>query len=270
MQKLKKVNWHYTDRCNFSCRYCFIRPLEKFEIQDVKLLNKLAEHFDEINFVGGEPTLVDNFNELIQYAKTLFKKVTMVTNGLIIANESKELDLNGFSQIGVSIDFFTKEENIKIGRCRGDESLDINDYQKIKNKLSKKNIEFKINLMISKLNYKKDFNKELELLRPHRLKVLGVMAVNDDPEMIKLAVTSEEFNIFIKNHPNLKNFTDELVIERPGEMINAYYMVTGDGHFFTNNNFKINKVGSVFKDPMEQIIEKLMIDDKLFNKRYKK
>lgn len=264
----RKVNWHYTDRCDFSCKYCFIKPLGAFEIRDIKLLEILSNHFDEINLVGGEPTIIDGFTELVDEAYKLFGKVSMVTNGYRIINDKVKIDLKKFNQIGISIDFFDKEKNKLIGRNRADDSLGFDDYMKFKNMLEENDVIFKINLMISKLNYKEDFNEQLKALNPARLKVLGIMDMTEGKSIQGLAITKEEFNHFIKNHPKLAEYTNELVIESPGEMINAYYMVTGDGYLFSNEGFVTKKIGSFFETDGEELIKQLPINQELYNKRY--
>lgn len=266
MKKLKKVNWHFTKRCNFSCKYCFVKPMHHFEYKDLQAIEILSNYFEEINLVGGEPTIDDEIEKIIDFASERFSKVTMVTNGYNLANKPDSIkNLEKLSSIGISIDFFDKENNIKIGRNRGEDSLDIQDYLKIKQLLEQNNIEFKVNLMISKMNYDFDFNKELELLKPSRLKVIAIMDLFEKKH--HLGVTEEEFKHFTNRH-ELSKYTNRLVLEAPGEMIDAYYMVDGDGSLFVNTNFEINVKANIFDKDFKEKLDSYKLNTELYNKRY--
>ena len=78
-----KINLHITERCNFKCKYCFAifnrkkdLPLESWKkiIDDLKADGRISA----INFAGGEPVLYKNFPELIDYAKNLDFKLSII------------------------------------------------------------------------------------------------------------------------------------------------------------------------------------------------
>lgn len=269
-QKLKKVNWHFIQNCNFRCSYCFIRPLDKFEfnIKGIKIIDKLSDLFDEINIVGGEPTISDDFDLIIERAKSKFSKVSLVTNGFNLLNN--EIDLSPFSSIGISIDFFDKENNKIIGRAnKNGESLDINDYIEIKRIVKESGCAFKVNLMVSKLNFNEDFTEFLTKLKPERLKIIAIMDVFPDKETKakELQVSNDEFQIFVDKH-NWALFSEDIVFEGPGEMINAYYMVDGEGEFLSNDSSNFRKVGNILDGDTDQILKKVNVENEKFNKRY--
>lgn len=265
-----KVNWHFIHRCNFSCKYCFVKPLPTFEVKDLKLLDILSRHFSEINLVGGEPTISDDFGKIIEYAKNIFDSVSMVTNGYKISKDSFNIDLSQFKTIGVSIDFFDKENNIKIGRCRSlDDALSFDEYKIVAKKIKAAGAEFKINLMVSTMNMNMNFDKFLRELKPDRLKILGVMDVFGDENTKKLQPSKEEFLNFVNTH-HFNEYCNDVVIEGLGEMVDAYIMVTGDGDLLTDSNFEKKVLGNFFKENSSELLSKLNLDLDKYKNRYSK
>ena len=68
-----KVNLHITQKCNYSCKYCFahFENSNDLEIDDWKEIIdnlKSSNLINEINFAGGEPVLYKDFSKLVEYA----------------------------------------------------------------------------------------------------------------------------------------------------------------------------------------------------------
>ena len=85
------VNFHFAPLCNMKCKYCFVEKTTSFSLEEYsQVIEKLAEFFSRINFVGGEPTVSPYLIPLVRKAKSLGLECSMVTNGYeLIHNEAK-------------------------------------------------------------------------------------------------------------------------------------------------------------------------------------
>lgn len=73
--------------CNYNCEYCYLGALRKDRKEiDIGLLRKnLSEiksfyDIDYIDIIGGEPTLLNNLDEIIKIAKEYSNNVSLITN----------------------------------------------------------------------------------------------------------------------------------------------------------------------------------------------
>ena len=76
MKKPNIINFHITDACNYSCRYCFA----DFKMKDLpfgdakKVIDSIDTYFREneiengrINIAGGEPLMYRRLDDIIDY-----------------------------------------------------------------------------------------------------------------------------------------------------------------------------------------------------------
>lgn len=149
--------WLYlTLRCECRCRWCYVErsamdspdiPLELAH-NIVTLLSDIG--VEEINLIGGEPTLYSHFFELAHYIRSHNIDVSMSTNGWALARmdfaeKVKELD---FAEMTVSIESNNPAIHDSITRVKG--SFD-KTMKAIKNCLQL-DLDFKANVVISKSN----------------------------------------------------------------------------------------------------------------------
>ncbi|MCK5841916.1 MAG: radical SAM protein [Candidatus Sabulitectum sp.] len=80
-----------TYRCNINCSHCYNQTRDKNEFstdQWKTVMNKIWDlGIPHVIFTGGESTLRDDLEELIQYAETLGLVTGLLTNGVKLANE---------------------------------------------------------------------------------------------------------------------------------------------------------------------------------------
>jgi cyclic pyranopterin phosphate synthase len=103
-----------TDHCNLRCVYCMpeditFRPNAEFMQDDeVRILVNLFAHlgFDKIRLTGGEPTVRANIVELVRdIAHTPgIRKLTMTTNGVLLARLAQPLAEAGLQRVNISLD----------------------------------------------------------------------------------------------------------------------------------------------------------------------
>lgn len=86
--------WHLTDRCNRRCRHCYqenfdygageASPAERRQLA-AAILDVIPDEQVSINLTGGEPLLLPDLLELMQYLETFanLADVNIITNGTI-------------------------------------------------------------------------------------------------------------------------------------------------------------------------------------------
>lgn len=274
MKPFNVVNYHLTESCNYSCRYCFAK-FEKGALLDLgekrKIIENVCRYFREsnllgrINFAGGEPLLDRDLDELIDCAYQNGAKASIVTNGSLLTEERIRAWQGKVTCIGVSVDSANKEVNKQIGReCRG-ESLSIERLLVLTNCMRDNEIKLKINTVVSKYNLNEDLTWVYKLLHPDRLKFLQMQIVKAANEKAQNAqITDSEFEEFCRRHQSCKP-----VIERKGSMENSYLMIDPKGYFIINNNGEYKKFGSCLQTPFGELLCRSPINEEKFAARYK-
>jgi len=104
--------------CNFHCRHCSIRELQKkrigrtITIEDIK---HIADQADELGFAqfvisGGEPLIYPNFDEIVKAIDPQKFYITTDTNGWYLDwKRTKHLKSIGVDKVQVSIDSLDRE-----------------------------------------------------------------------------------------------------------------------------------------------------------------
>ena len=161
MKNFNVVNYHITNRCNYHCNYCF----GKFDGQRdpsladaQKIICNIADFFAQnnikdgrINFAGGEPTLYEHLDELVDYASSLGLSVSIVTNGSLLTPERICSWQGKVSCIGISIDSIDYATNIAIGRCCKNKVIDLPHFENLAKVIHECDIHLKINTVVHRL-----------------------------------------------------------------------------------------------------------------------
>ena len=117
-------NIHYlrlsvTDLCNLRCRYCMPDGVEKLEREAVLTYEeflRLAALFarcgiDTVRVTGGEPLVRKGVDQLVAGLKAIpgIRKVTMTTNGILLAQQLPALLAAGLDSVNISLDTLRPE-----------------------------------------------------------------------------------------------------------------------------------------------------------------
>ena len=112
-------NIHYlrlsiTDLCNLRCRYCMPDGVEKLEREAVLTYEeflRLAALFarcgvDTVRVTGGEPLVRKGVDQLVAGLKSIpgIRKVSMTTNGILLAQQLPALLAAGLDSVNISLD----------------------------------------------------------------------------------------------------------------------------------------------------------------------
>jgi len=275
------INYHVTEKCNYICHHCFAKydihakeihhDLDKVE----KVLRSTHEFFKKdplnerirLNFAGGEPLILKSFKNIIKIAKNIgFEELSLITNGSVLTKKFIDDNIKSFSMIGVSIDSFDVENNIKIGRSTNKKiTLDVPD---LIDKISycrylNKGIKIKINTVVNKVNHKELMGCEISKINPDKWKIFKVVPFNNIE-----TITDKEFSIFIEEH---KKYTSvPIYAEYSGDMEDSYIMIDPLGRFYQNSNkfdgYQYSQ--PIYKIGIENAFNQINFDKDKFKKRY--
>ena len=108
-----------TDLCNLRCRYCMPDGVEKLEREAVLTYEefwRLAALFaqcgiDTVRVTGGEPLVRKGVDQLVAGLKATpgIRKVTMTTNGILLAQQLPALQKAGLDSVNISLDTLRPE-----------------------------------------------------------------------------------------------------------------------------------------------------------------
>jgi len=116
-----------TDRCNLRCQYCM--PAHGIDIVDRKELLTFKEMYritrvlselgvNKVRLTGGEPFVRKDFIKFLEMLSfnDLLDEINITTNGVLITNHIKELEVLKVKTINLSIDSLDKDNFAKITR----------------------------------------------------------------------------------------------------------------------------------------------------------
>lgn len=128
------LQWHITERCNWSCQHCYREKddIEELPLEDLRrviigykqLLHtlKIQPYCAQLNIAGGEPFLRADIFDILEMIKRFnYFRVRLVTNGSFINRETvRKLKILGLiDRIQISIEGMQENNN----RIRGEGSF---------------------------------------------------------------------------------------------------------------------------------------------------
>lgn len=264
------INFHFVDFCNFACRYCFVKKINRMSsFHNIKLIvDNLADYFDSIhapgriNLVGGEIFMCSYLQPIIDYINSKCIEVSIVTNGLLLTDEFLLNNVNKIKCIGISVDSLEYDTNIKIGRCCGKKVLTKDELINKCKIIKKLGYKLKINHCISKYNVNEDITKLLEKVDVDRFKIFQMSIVEGINDCCKnKQVTINEFRDasrkYLKYNP---------IIEEESEMKSSYLMIDSSGDFYIDRSDAA--IGNVLEESFISLMGRAKLDDASFVKRY--
>ena len=234
------VNYHLTNQCNMRCGFCFAKLKNSYQIsfkQSLMIVQQLCEFgFTKINFAGGEPLLCNWLPDLIHAAKSGGMTTSVVTNGTLLNEKWVKKVENSLDWIGISIDSLIPETNKKLGRfVFGGQIPNVEFYRDIGKLVKDYGFLFKVNTVVTSLNFKEKLHKIICRLRPIKWKIFQVLPITceNDAVIDDFQISIKEFQEFLHNHIDLKCVT-KIIPEDNEKMIGTYIMIDPSGRFFDN------------------------------------
>lgn len=161
---LKNLMINITERCNLTCKHCYITEKNKSDmpLEDIMSLTQEFHELQGIRLIltGGEPFLYSKFRELLIKLKEIPLQKVILTNGVLISDMDEEI-LNllkdNFFEIFVSLDGMEESHNdFRNAKCFNDTIEGIIT-------LLNKEITVSINTMVHKQNLD-EFGEMYELI----------------------------------------------------------------------------------------------------------
>ena len=257
---IKSANWHITIKCNYNCKFCFSRRLDK-EIEDLNSARDMLDQLknlgiEKITITGGEPLLHPLFFDIAKMAKDIGFVVSMVSNGSYL-NANVVSKLSPFLDwIGLSIDSANEIVETALGRGSGNH---VENIKKLARCIHKTKIRLKINTTVTKLNYTEDMEPLIEQLKPERWKIFQVLPIKgqNDCFLDQLLITKEEFFHF-KNINNSCAGAKSFIFESNEDMINSYFILSPAGkivHNLDGTNNLLTPLSEVDRRSLSQVID---------------
>ena len=231
-------NLHFTDFCNYKCKYCFIKKdYNELSMDGIKTIIDKIYDFSiknkeevRINLAGGEPLVSNNIQTIIDYIYQKGLKVSIITNGYYLTDSFIANNKDKIGMIGISVDSLDDKTNINIGRCCGKRVLAKERLLHIKEIIKSTQIKLKINICCSKANLSEDMTDILYQLKADRVKLLRVMCDHDD-SLRDYELTDDEWNIIKKRYEGIPN----TVFEDINDMKTRYIIIDSKGNVSRNN-----------------------------------
>ena len=269
-----KINLHITERCNYSCKYCFAHfdgkrdlPIKTWQkiIDDIKS----ASNVSAINFAGGEPVLYNNFPALVDYAKKCGFTVSLISNGSLLLNEKlapldmlKKLDI-----IGISADSFDEKILINLGCCDSafkvlskEKLLDVIDRVKSVNPT----IKIKLNTVVSELNKNEQLTEIENKIKIDRWKFLKAKPFeNKNFSNKNLIISDAEFENFVARNQRRKG---KVVFESTTQR--SYIIIDNVGNLLDNFGDDYEIVGNILEENFSEVFSRYKFNRQLYQERY--
>lgn len=248
-QFIPSVNFHLWEPCNMRCKFCFasfkdVRQtiLPKGHLpkeQAIQVVQELADlGFEKITFAGGEPTLCSWLPDLIETAKQAGLTTMIVSNGSKLTDKFLQEYKHNLDWIAISVDSLNAETNTATGRAISrNTSLQTDYYFSLADRIKKFGFGFKVNTVVSRLNFNESMSNFIRYTKPKRWKIFQVLPIvgQNDLYIDNFKISDKQFQIFLDTHSNLNDFTT-LVPESNKQMKGSYAMVDPAGRFYDNAN----------------------------------
>lgn len=288
------INWHLTEACNFSCRYCYAawakpdrtRELWRNTEQTMVMLNALYQFFHpsnqqnplrkcldwhavRLNLAGGEPSLAgSHLPTLIEGAHNIGFDVSIISNGSHLTDLILEQIAPKLSWLALSIDSQQATTNQSIGRTDSHGRLiNLNSLASSLRHLQQQNprLRLKLNTVVNRLNHKEDLTPLIQQFAPDKWKVLRMLPVLND----NLAISDQEFAAFINRH---RQHAPILFAEDNQDMRDSYLMIDPHGRFFQNSTLAARQ-GYTYSRPILDVgvataFNEINFDYRRFGARY--
>jgi len=192
IRNIRTAYLHVTLDCNLSCSYCYNSQLTnktypQLGTEHWKLVIERLHEVGVINivFTGGEPLLYPGLLDVIEFAKSLKLKVTLLTNGTLLRN-----NLDIFEMVDASI---ISLDGVSASRRKGIEQHDVlNGILNISEMYSKK---ITVRSVVSR-GFESEVASLKALLEKNGIKHIQTLHIPYKPEDIKSIPDYDKFSLY--------------------------------------------------------------------------
>ena len=278
------VNAHVTQHCNYKCSFCYSdwnRQDEAWNTPEYarKVIENIARfHADyfgadaapwRLSVVGGEPILFPKKAQfMVETAVACGAEVSIITNGSHLENALPFAHL--LSQVGISLDSFVHETNLKIGRQCNGHTL---SFEEISDKIAalravNPNVRVKVNTVVNQNNFGEVLVDKVAALGATKYKILRQMPFGGNK-----GITDDEFHMFIRNNYREDLFGHDdgkrhIFIEDNSVMTQSYLMIAPNGCLFQNGGSEYRYSRPLMETPFEEALKDINFSAEKFFSRY--
>lgn len=111
--------------CNYKCQFCYYKPYLKVKNSPVKVLKQMdyvkSHGILDIEFTGGEPTIDPAWFDYLDYGRTQFRHMSLITNGQLMAKRefAQKCYDHGLREVLFSLHGYDKDSHEKITEIPG-------------------------------------------------------------------------------------------------------------------------------------------------------
>lgn len=246
-EKIQSINWHITGRCNYSCKFCYVQNLNA-ETRDLKIAHDILDKLhstkndqldiQKINFVGGEPFLHPNFDEILSIAHDMGFVTSIVTNGSFINKSNIAKIAENTEWIGISVDSIDNQVEAELGRGQGEH---VTHALEVADMVHEYGLKLKVNTTVTRLTYRENMHKLIEHMDPHRWKIFQMLHIKgqNDSCINDLSITDQQFESFRIHHQDVRLQNNKKpIFESNDDMIGSYLILDPSGKVLSNSDGK--------------------------------
>lgn len=265
----KVINLHYTDICNYHCRFCYARfGVTPLALEDWKRIigNIVCDvKVKRFNLAGGEPLAAPYVQGMIDHIHSLGVDCSIITNGSLLTPEFIRRNAGKVSMIGISVDGLSETQNLRLGRHDGARhTLSRADLAVKAAAIHECGMRFKINTVVNAVNCDEDFSGLIRELRPDRWKLLRMIAIEGSNDSGRdLLVSDDQFAAFTARHAALKP-----VVENTSDIVSAYIVVNPHGQLIDNSTGRYRVSKSLLHSRFSAEFPKIAFNFEAYAKRY--
>ncbi len=283
-----KFNLHLVERCNYSCRHCFA----KFNCKKMLKLEHWKKIVDachaeypncSFNIAGGEPLLVNYFNDLVKFCNSLCHRVSVISNGILMTYDWIRANGPYLDTIGLSIDSFDDENMIKLGRCtRSGKMLTLAKVRKIMLQVKEINpaCKIKINTVVSDINKQENIATDIVMLPVSRWKIMKMMPFDNGTfNNFDIAISDKDYGDYVSRNLgiDLQDEEKSLMVKMSNgchavvesTLKGGYLMIDANGNLVDDTiNSSYVPVINCMKEKISTGLAKLTLNRDLYMSRY--
>lgn len=268
------ICWNITKECNDNCLFCYRdKNSNDLDVADQRLIiDKIASlKIVKLTFAGGEPLLLPNILELIQYAKEKGIAVSLTTNGILLKDNVLDFCLKNLDWLTLSLDGVTEDVQINMSRNRNHVKR-IFDIFKAINSSPNTLCKIKINTLVSSVN--KEFITDIVdfiISNPiHRWKLFQFVPLRGTAKInsSQFFISDEDFYATVeKVRKKMGKKADLLSISDRNNIENAYFVIFPNGDIKISNNLEDRVLGNALKNNLKKIWKEGNYNKQLHQKR---
>jgi radical S-adenosyl methionine domain-containing protein 2 len=213
---------------------------------------------EKLTLAGGEPTLCSHLREVLQASKEAGLTTMIISNGTRLNKTYLSTIADLVDWIALSVDSASEQVEKALGRGDGNHVALVREVAK---RIHEFGIRFKVNTVVTSMNWGEDMRSFVAELKPRRWKVFQMLPIKgeNDDSFADLATMNGQFEAFVARHECLNP-----VKEDNRAMTDSYLMMDPLGRFFQNTGGSYGFGPSILEVGVQDAIQRAGWDRRKF------